>query len=144
MSAKILLGLAFSALFAASLLVGACSSGSGGGASTDTDAGAGAMACPELAFPGTCPSPPPSWKNDVRPLVQRYCDQCHGNGSTAATQLNLTTYADVATNRTRCWTQIEQCTMPNANGSPPPMAYPTPDERQTMVTWMDVCGAPNN
>jgi hypothetical protein len=34
--------------------------------------------------------------------------------------------------------------MPNADGSPAPMAYPTAEERQTMITWMDVCNAPDN
>jgi hypothetical protein len=80
----------------------------------------------------------------VRPLVEKYCGQCHQTGSTAATQLNLSTYSDVYANRTKCWYQIYQCWMPNVDGSPPPLAYPTPAERQTMLTWMDVCNAPDN
>ena len=127
-------------------LVVACSSGKSG-ASGDAEGGsddAGPGPCPQLDFPSTCPTPPPSWKNEVEPLIGGYCWQCHGPGGQAQNQVDLSTYALVAANRTRCWQQIETCLMPNVDGSPPPLHYPTPAQRQTMVTWLDICNAPDN
>lgn len=142
----LLAGVAASALVAGAIACSDASQGIGSpapdSAASGTDSGPGP--CPTIQFPSTCPTPPPSWKTDVQPLVEKYCDQCHGNGSTAASQLNLSTYKDVAANRTKCWYQIYQCWMPNVDGSPPPLAYPTAGERQTLVTWMDICNAPNN
>jgi len=145
-------GLLVATMVASAVIAGAiaCSDASQGvgGTSSDSaasqDSGGGLGPCPQLQFPATCPAPPPSWKDEVQVLVGKYCGQCHGNGSSAATQLNLSTYAKVAANRTKCWYQIYQCWMPNQDGSPPPLAYPTPAERQAMVTWMDICNAPNN
>lgn len=129
---------------AAVLVTLACSSGSsndGGFVDGGDEAAAG---CPEIQFPATCPTPAPSWKNEVQGLIVKYCDQCHGNGNSASGQLNLSTYADVAGSARNDWYQIYQCWMPNAGGSPAPMAFPTAAERQTMVTWLDVCMAPDN
>ena len=145
---KLMLGLGVTGAASVVLVfvAGACSSkpaSSGGNEDASEDAG-GPGPCPQLAFPSTCPTPPPSWQNDVKPLIVEYCDQCHAPGGQAAGQVTLGTYSDVAANRTRCWQQIETCLMPNPDGSPPPLAYPTPAERQTMVTWMDVCNAPDN
>jgi hypothetical protein len=125
-------------------VAGACSSGKSGQGDGSDDAGLGPGPCPELDFPPTCPTPPPSWKNDVQPLFIEFCEQCHGPGGQATSQAALASYADVAGNRTRAWQQIETCLMPNVDGSPPPLAYPTPAQRQTMVTWLDVCNAPDN
>jgi hypothetical protein len=145
---KLLLGLGFTGAASALLVLvaGACSSKPASSAGSDEggeDAG-GPGPCPQLDFPTTCPDPAPSWKGEVKGLVVEYCDQCHGPGGQAQAQVDLSTYASVAANRTRCWQQIETCLMPNPDGSPPPFAYPTPAQRQTMVTWMDVCNAPDN
>jgi hypothetical protein len=144
MIAKLLIGLAFVGAAVVGLVVGACTTSPSNDDGFPDSGDEAAAPCPQLQFPTTCPTPPPSWQNDVQPLIVKYCDQCHGNGSTASTQLDLATYKDVANNRTKCWYQIYQCWMPNVDGSPPPIAYPTPAERQTMVTWLDVCNAPNN
>jgi hypothetical protein len=140
MTARTLLGLALAAGAGALLVVaaGACSSGSSSGGA------AGAVDCPTLDFPTTCPTPPPSWKTDVQPLFQSYCEECHGNGGQAALQVPLATYQDVVNNRTRCWEQIYTCSMPNTDASPPATAFPTAEQRQMMVTWLDVCNAPDN
>jgi hypothetical protein len=148
---RLLLGLGIMGA-AATALVLACSSGGGSGsgeggdgsAGAGDDGGLGPGPCPDLDFPATCPTPPPSWKNDVQPLVLEYCVPCHGPGGSAASQLELGSYSEFAANRTKCWYQIDKCWMPNADGSPPPLAYPTPAQRQTMVTWMDICNAPDN
>lgn len=147
MIAKVVFGFTLSGAAASLAVIAACSSSSTNdfaGADADLDAGPGPGPCPQFEFPSTCPTPAPSWVTEVRPLVEKYCGQCHQTGSTAAAQLNLSTYGDVYENRTKCWYQIYQCWMPNADGSPAPMAYPTAAERQTMITWMDVCNAPDN
>ncbi len=102
------------------------------------------MVCPNLTFPSACPAPPPSWKTDVQPLFVAYCESCHGNGGVAAAQVPLATYQDVFDNRTRAWQQIANCSMPNTDASLPAMEFPSASDRQAMVTWLDVCNAPNN
>ena len=88
--------------------------------------------------------PPPSWKSDVQPLFTTYCEPCHGAGGTAAQQVPLATYQNVVDNRTRSWEQISSCSMPNTDAALPATAFPTAAERQTMVTWLDICNAPDN
>lgn len=100
--------------------------------------------CSSLVVPQTCPSPPPSWKSDVAPLLEAYCLQCHGAGAIASARFPLSTYADVKQHATQSWEQVYTCLMPNGDASPPPLAYPTLAQRQTLVTWASVCGAPNN
>jgi hypothetical protein len=145
---KLLSGTLFVAATAALLPASGCSSSSANQGLTGEDAGVDSGPtqgpCPELQFPPTCPTPAPSWKGEVQGLVEMYCGQCHQNGSSASAQLNLSNYADVYANRSKCWYQIEMCWMPNVGGNPAPLAYPSPAERQTMVTWMDVCDAPDN
>ncbi len=102
------------------------------------------MACPNLEFPGTCPTPPPSFKTDVQPLFAEYCEACHGNGGPASLQVPLATYQDIVNNRTRAWEQIANCSMPNTDASLPATSFPTAEQRQTMVTWLDICNAPDN
>jgi hypothetical protein len=140
MIAKMLLGLALTAAAGALLIVaaGACSSGSTSGGEAPP------MPCPTLDFPSACPTPPPSWKTEVQPLFEDYCEECHGNGDPAALQVPLATYQDVVNNRTRCWEQIYACSMPNTDASSPATALPTAAQRQTMVTWLDICNAPDN
>jgi hypothetical protein len=120
------------------VLVGACSSSSSG------SSGPPAPNCTGLTAPSSCPSPPPSWKGEVQGLFASYCLQCHGDGGIAQDQVNLATYDDVFANRERVWQQIYGCAMPNVDASPPPMAFPTLDQRQIMITWADPCNAPNN
>ncbi|HEY3821438.1 MAG TPA: hypothetical protein VGL81_29930 [Polyangiaceae bacterium] len=150
MSRKLVLGLGATATAATLLLLlaAACSSskpasveGADGGGDEDA---LGPGPCPVLEFPATCPTPAPSWNGEVKGLIVEYCDQCHGPGGQAVGQVALGTYGDVAANRTKAWEQIETCSMPNVDGSPPPFAYPTPAQRQAMVTWLDVCNAPDN
>jgi hypothetical protein len=137
--ARTILGLALAAGAATGLVAaaGACSG-------SPSSAGPAAAPCPNLDFPGICPTPPPSWKTDVQPLFEEYCNQCHGIGGPAALQVPLGTYQDVVNNRTRSWLQISNCSMPNTDASLPATSFPTADQRQTMVTWLDICNAPDN
>ncbi|HUJ56892.1 MAG TPA: hypothetical protein VLX92_00210 [Kofleriaceae bacterium] len=88
--------------------------------------------------PKTCPSPAPSYANDIAPLIQQYCavSSCHAPGGSSADQ-PLSTYADLYARRVDAQNQLYQCKMPYA---PPD---PTLDERVKLLGWF-VCGAPNN
>ncbi len=116
-------------------LVAACSSGS---------SPAQQPSCAGVVVPSACPSPPPSWKNDVEPLVEKYCWQCHANGGIDQQMVDLSTYAGVKQNAVRILQQVHDCLMPNFGATPPPMAYPTIEERNTIIAWAGVCMAPNN
>jgi hypothetical protein len=138
MIAKLFFGSMLACAAAGVLVVGA------GACSIASSGGEPPAACPNLDFPTTCPSPPPSWKGDVQALFEGYCYSCHGNGGPAAAQVPLATYSDVFDNRTRAWQQIANCSMPNTDASLPATSFPTAAQRQTMVTWLDICSAPNN
>ena len=120
------------ALGAASLVVAAvaaCSSSSAGGG----------VSCPTLST--DCPSVPPDWTTDVQPLIATYCFQCHGEGGIEQSQFDYTTYAGVYKNRAEMLTQVYECAMPPYDASPPTAAFPSAQDRQTLVAWL-ACGAP--
>lgn len=89
-----------------------------------------------------CPATPPSWQNDVEPLIVTYCLTCHSDGGVAPSKFDYTSYQGVYTNRAEMLNQIYQCVMPLVDASPP-AAQPSAAERQTLVSWL-VCGAPDN
>jgi hypothetical protein len=94
----------------------------------------GTPECPTVA--ATCPSPPPSYKTDVQPIIQSHCYACHGPGGIEVSKFDLTTYQGVAENDVSG--EIGGCFMP-----PPGNEQPTADERQTLLDWV-ACGQPNN
>jgi hypothetical protein len=94
--------------------------------------------------PSACPSPPPSWQNDVEPLIVKYCWQCHANGGIDQQQIDLSTYTGVKTHAVIILQQVSACLMPNYGATPPPKAYPTAEERNTILAWAGACMAPNN
>jgi hypothetical protein len=116
-------------------VLAACSSGTSGGEDGSTDPGC-------VGLTSACPSPPPSWQNDVQPLIVTYCYQCHGDGGIEQSQFDYTTYAGVFKNRSEMLTQLFQCQMPPFDGSPPAV-MPDETDRQTLVSWL-ACGAPDN
>jgi hypothetical protein len=123
-----------------SALVAAAAAGTAAACSPPGDPGSGGSACPDLST--TCPSVPPSWHDEVQPLVLQYCDRCHGAGGVGQPLFDDTSYATVYRGRTAMELWDYNCQMPPSDASPP-AAMPTPDERQKLVSWV-VCGAPNN
>jgi hypothetical protein len=111
-------------------------------AACTTSPGGSGSGCPTLF--NDCPdaTPPPSWQNDVQPLIATYCLRCHSDGGVAPPQFNYTTYQGVFRSRAVMVTELNQCFMPPGDASPP-AAMPTPAERQTLVSWI-ACGAPQN
>ncbi|GAC1358324.1 MAG: hypothetical protein NVSMB47_11270 [Polyangiales bacterium] len=116
------------ALVALSLL--ACSHAS---PAPPVDAGSG---CPN-DLPTACPTPPPSYKDDVAGILDAHCNGCHGPGGNAADK-PLLTYADAFRLRGPVLNQVYGCVMPPATERPL-----TPEQRQKLLAWL-VCGAPND
>jgi hypothetical protein len=112
-----------------------------GALSCSSQASAPADDCSSLA-PPSCPSPPPSWTRDVRPIIDTYCLQCHGEGGIEVAMFDYTTYQGVSQHVSQMVTPIFQCTMPPLDASPLP-AMPTDADRETILAWI-ACGAPDN
>lgn len=88
-------------------------------------------------FPA-CPSPAPSYQQDIAPIVQLECLSCHYTGSDL-TRTAYNAYQGIYSDRGSILGQLYACEMPPAN-------YPLPitsDQRTTFMAWIE-CGAPNN
>jgi hypothetical protein len=120
----------------------ACSSNS-----NNSDGGAQpSVSCP--ATPTTCPSPPPSYKTDVQPLIVTYCYQCHSSdagpgfdqGKYDWTQLsNLQANGSLISMEV---TATDNCNMPYVPDNP--VALPSAADRTTIAQWAGPCMAPDN
>jgi len=126
------LSLAHAAVAAALVTLASLVPACGGGSS-----GAPAQACPNLGDL-TCPSPPPSYKTDVEPIIANRCFPCHAAGGVEVSTINLSTYAGVLKNQSQVHSQIESCRMPQPGATPL-----TVDELTTFIEWLE-CSAPNN
>jgi hypothetical protein len=91
--------------------------------------------CPN-DLPMSCPSPTPSYANDVAPIISRRCLQCHSAGGQEAVR-PLDSYAGV-TAQSDLLDMVYSCRMP-----PPGEPAPTTAERTTLLGWL-VCGEPRN
>jgi len=85
-----------------------------------------------------CPSPPPSYQDDIEALVEQRCLSCHGPGGKAYPTLDFKSYDRVHAQRTEILSQVYNCRMPPEDGVPL-----TADELDTLLQWL-VCGAPDN
>jgi hypothetical protein len=86
---------------------------------------------------GACSTDPPSYANDVAPLLTKYCVPCHRPGGVNPTH-QLDTYAHVYDQRRAVLSQVYSCNMP-----PDDQAIPSDAEAEVILDWL-VCGAPNN
>ena len=79
-----------------------------------------------------------TWVKDIRPLMEKYCWDCHGDGAKKG-EVNFDAYNDEASIRTgrKLWQgalfHIEQWTMPPQDKK----TQPTREERDLMVSWID-------
>jgi hypothetical protein len=87
--------------------------------------------------PSSCPSTMPSYANDVAPLIDQYCSQCH-NPQGSAFDIELSTYSALYDQRSEALDQLYDCEMPMS-----PAPQPTAADRVTLLAWF-VCGAPDN
>ena len=85
-----------------------------------------------------CAGAPPSYRNEVAPLLERYCLGCHARGGDAGEDHDFTSYEVLHAQRRVFWQELEA-------GAMPPRQRPQPalGERQVLTLW--ACwGAPNN
>jgi hypothetical protein len=93
------------------------------------------MGC-EVVDGAACPAVPPSFANDVLPLLQRDCNQtCHAPGMG---QWPLVDYTDVYDWSALISLDIDECAMPPADAG-----ALTSSDRTTLLGWL-ACGSPNN
>jgi hypothetical protein len=92
--------------------------------------------CPK-DMPTTCPTPTPSYANDVAPIFATYCNDCHSPTGQAPDR-PFQTYAEIFARRTSVLSFTYGCQMP-----PAAFPQPTEEERVTLLGWL-VCNAPNN
>jgi hypothetical protein len=97
--------------------------------------------------PDACPDAEPSYMNDVQPILQMHCYECHFDAGIAESRSNvdLGSYEAVYGERGSVFSQLSFCKMPPsvyAVGLPPPIP-PTPTERATVLGWLK-CQAPDN
>jgi hypothetical protein len=124
------------------LAEGAPSSNQDGGeqgadaATSDVSEDAPEAAVCDHHFP-PCPSPPPSYTQDIVPVVKFECVGCHYPNN-SITRTSYTTYQGVYSDRGSILNEIYACNMP-------PAPYPplTTDQRTMLLQWLE-CGAPNN
>jgi hypothetical protein len=95
--------------------------------------------------PATCPSPPPSYKNEIAFIVANDCAgaNCHVAGGGESVH-DFTTYQGVYADHLTFAQQVALC--PSSSSGMPPLGYPQPTaaQRADLVAWASICGAPDN
>lgn len=124
-------------LFSLPLLAACGGVGEPTSATTTGSGGAGGSALCPNDLPESCPSPAPTWKADVAPMIEDHCVTCHAAGGTAADK-PLTTYAQLFSRKGGVLNQVYGCDMPPEGANPLSKA-----ERLTIESWL-VCGAPDD
>ena len=125
------------ALGAMPLGVTACGGSSAAGSTSSNDKLIEtAFVCAPLDGGASCPATPPSFTNDVLPILNRDCNStCHGP---MMGQWELADYGDVSDWAPLIKLDLGDCAMPPVDAG----AFPTPD-RMTVLDWI-ACGSPNN
>lgn len=111
---------------ALSLTVSLASCGGGGGSSATS--GGGDVNAQQNALPEM------SWHSAAKPLIERYCTNCHTDGGVAP--FPLETYEQVYNKRSALTFSLESDSMP-----PVGFAHPAVDEVETLLAWL-ADGAP--
>jgi len=122
-----------------------CSSSSDGSHESVSDAGEdsavvdAAASCPDL-LPPTCPSPEPSYEDDVLPIIEQHCYMCHADAGivTSGSGVDFGSYAALYAIRGDVLSQLNACRMPPATA-----LQPTAGQRTTVLGWLK-CNAPDN
>jgi uncharacterized membrane protein len=124
-----------SAAFSAALsgVLAACSASTGDGSS-----------CTKATLPAACPTPPPSFSADVQPIIEQYCYGCHAQGGVEVSQYDFSKMAIVRDNRDVIATELSVCSTTSSGMPPPDAGQPSVAQRETVIAWATVCGAPDN
>ncbi len=93
--------------------------------------------CPR-DMPATCPTPAPSYQDEIAPLFTKYCNgACHSPAGEVPDK-PLETYDQVFSRRTTVLSFTYGCQMPPAD-----FPQPTEPERVEILGWI-TCGLPDN
>jgi len=112
----------------------------GDAASPDAISTDGGRECPTSA-PLSCPTPVPSYAQDVLPVLNAKCNGCH-TGATPDAPWALITWVDVNGWALAIAQDLIICSMPPVDaGADAPVL--TKAETDTILGWI-VCGAPDN
>jgi len=90
---------------------------------------------PELV---SCPSPPPSYRADVVPVLHRKCFACHAGNGAEVDDHDFSSFAKVRAERVAIEGKVRARAMPPAGRQ-----QLTDPERQTLLSWLS-CQAPEN
>jgi len=114
----------------------ACGGSSLSDSTTSSVTAGPAFTCQPLDAGATCPATPPSFMNDVLPILNRDCNStCHGP---MMGQWELADYSDVSDWASLIQLDLTDCAMPPVDAG----AFPTSD-RTTVLDWI-ACGGPSN
>jgi hypothetical protein len=94
-------------------------------------------ACPGPAS-DMCSLPGPSYMNDIVPILEQRCNNCHVAGVDGG-PWPLGGYAEVRDWRSAILRDLRECTMPPADAGLP---FPE-QERAALMAWL-ICDAPDN
>jgi hypothetical protein len=86
----------------------------------------------------TCANDAPSYKDDIAPIFERRCFECHADAGSAASAKNFSDYDHVFAQRSAILNNVYACKMPKK-----PAAPLAPEDRQKLLLWLK-CNAPNN
>jgi hypothetical protein len=92
----------------------------------------------EVAPPATEDELALDFAAEIRPLIARYCDDCHGAGDVVEAEFNLAALAnwDDASRQVETWQKVKE--MVGGELMPPEGAdQPSPDERARLERWVD-------
>jgi hypothetical protein len=128
---------------------GAPSMGADASATPDADASADVLedqavettveaACTPGGVPNACPSPPPSWMNTVRIVIETRCSPCHFPDGVDDSRRDYSTYQSVHMKFGEILDSVATCQMP-----PPDAGQLTAAQRESLLAWL-VCAAPDN
>jgi hypothetical protein len=113
-----------------------CGGASASNSASSSEMSETALGCTPPDGGVSCPATPPSFVNDVLPILNRDCNStCHGP---MMGQWELADYSDVSDWASLIQLDLTDCAMPPSDAG----AYPTSD-RATVLAWI-ACGAPNN
>jgi uncharacterized membrane protein len=85
-----------------------------------------------------CPSPPPSYRADVVPVLRERCFACHAGNGEEVDDHDFSTFEKVHAQRGDIEGKVRARAMPPAGRQ-----QLTEPERRTLLSWLD-CRAPEN
>jgi hypothetical protein len=120
------------AITLAAVGAGACVHESPSVAAAGAPPGAGESAC-HHALP-SCAGPPPTYMDDVRPILERRCFKCHAGEGVAADEHDFSQVQTLRAQKVAFASEIGTCAMPPS--PEPPVADA---EAEALLRWV-ACG----